>query len=198
MLRLPALSLALGLLLAAPLVARAAVTARIDPGHSSAEFSVRHLVISNVRGTIPIREGSVVTDGTSTMPTALSATLDATHLTTQNDDRDADLHGPDWFDVTKYPTIVFKSTKIVPGPDGTFSATGDLTIRDVTRSVTLAGKTLGSTVDQRGRRHVGYEATTSLDRRQFGLTLLKESPGVGLIAGTDVAVTIDVEAISGP
>jgi polyisoprenoid-binding protein YceI len=198
MLRLPALSLALGLLLSAPLVARAAVTARIDPGHSSAEFSVRHLVISNVRGTVPIREGSVVTDGTSTMPTALSATLDATHLTTQNDDRDADLHGPDWFDVTKYPTIVFKSTKIVPGPDGTFSATGDLTIRDITRSVTLAGKTLGSTVDQRGRRHVGYEATTSLDRRQFGLTLLKESPGVGLIAGTDVAVTIDVEAVSGP
>ena len=73
-----------------------------------------------------------------------------------------------------------------------------VTIRDITRSVTLAGKTLGSTVDQRGRRHVGYEATTSLDRRQFGLTLLKESPGVGLIAGTDVAVTIDVEAVSGP
>src|SRR5580704_10767246 len=86
MLRLPALSLALGLLLTAPLVARAAVTARIDPAHSSAEFSVRHLVISNVRGTVPVREGSVVTDGTSTMPTSLSATLDATHLTTQNDD----------------------------------------------------------------------------------------------------------------
>jgi polyisoprenoid-binding protein YceI len=198
MLRSLRFSLALCALAAVPIPAAADVTAKVDPGHSSAEFTVRHLVISNVRGTIPVRDASVVTAGTSSVPVSMVATLDAAHLTTQNEDRDSDLRGPDWFDVAKFPTIVFKSTKVVPGQNGEFSVIGDLTIHGITKSVTLAGKTLGSTVDPRGRRHIGYEATTTVKRTDFGLTLLKEVPGSGLVAGIDVAVSLEVETVSGP
>jgi polyisoprenoid-binding protein YceI len=184
-------------LAALPLVASADTTAKIDPGHSSAEFSVRHLVVAVVRGRIPIVDGTVVTAPGSNQPNSIAATLDAAHLTTENDRRDADLRGLDWFDVTKYPTMTFRSTKIVAGENGAFSATGDLTLHGVTKRVTLAGNVLGATVDPRGRHHVGYEATTTLDRRDFGLTLLKESPGSGLIAGTEITIDLDVETIAG-
>jgi len=150
--------------------------------------------VSNVRGIIPIREATVLTDSGSTMPTAIAATLDAAKLTSQNDDRDAQLRGSDWLDVTKYPTISFKSTKVVPGADGAFSATGDLTIHGVTKSVTLAGTTLGVTTDGRGRRHVGYEATTTIDRHDFGLNWAKTVPGGGLVAANIVSISLEIEA----
>ena len=146
-----------------------------------------------MRGTIPIAAGSVETAAGATLPVSVAATLDATGLNTQNADRDKDLRGPDWFDVTKYPTIVFKSTKVVAGQGGSFTLSGDLTLHGVTQSVVLDCSTVGSTVDARGHRHIGYSATTSVDRRDYGMNVLKSNGG-NLIAGTRVAISLEIEA----
>ena len=176
--------------------ASGAETWRIDPGHSSATFSVRHLVVSTVRGAVPVREGSLTTDG-SAVPVAVSAVLDATKIDTKNDNRDGDLRGKDWLETDKYPTIAFKSTKVVAGSDASsFTLDGDLTIHGVTKKVSLTGKYFGTTTDGRGRKRAGYEATTTLDRRDFGLNWAMQTPGGGLVAANEVQITLDVEAVS--
>jgi polyisoprenoid-binding protein YceI len=168
----------------------------VDPVHSSAEFRVKHLVVSNVRGVIPIAVGTVATMAGSLQPVNISATLDATGLDTRDADRDSDLRGRDWFDTANFPRLVFKSTRIDAGADGqSFRATGDLTLHGTTKSVVLDGKILGQTVDGRGHPRVAYSATATIDRRDFGLNFLGETPGGGLIAGTDVAIDIEIEAI---
>jgi polyisoprenoid-binding protein YceI len=180
---------------AAPSFGAAATTWRIDPGHSNAEFTVRHMLITNVKGTIPVQQATITTNSGSTLPVTISATLDASNLNSGNDNRDADLRGKDWFDVANFPTITFTSTQISGTPDA-FTVVGNLTIHGVTKSVTLAAKMLGTTTDGRGRQHVGYEATTKLDRRDFGLTNMSQS-GASLVAGTDVAIALEIEAIAG-
>jgi polyisoprenoid-binding protein YceI len=167
---------------------------RVDPGHSNVEFSVRHLVITNVKGTIPVQQAAITTAPGSTLPVSITATLDATKLSTGNDNRDGDLRGKDFFDVANSPAITFASTKIA-GTSDAFTIVGDLTIRGITKSVTLAAKGLGTTTDGRGRVHSGYEATTSIDRRDFGMTVLSQSGGA-LVAGTDVSITLEIEAIA--
>ena len=197
MLRTCAPALIAALLLAGPATAAGTETTwRIDPGHSTAEFSVRHLIVTNVKGTVPIKSGSVQTNAGSAVPISVSATLDVSALDTKNGDRDSDLRSPRWFDVAQYPTIVFTSTKI-SGTGDAFTIVGDLTIHGVTKSVTLEAKALGSMTDARGNQHIGYEATTSFDRRDFGMTYMGQNGGA-LIAGTGVSITIDVEAISRP
>ncbi|HMD01709.1 MAG TPA: YceI family protein, partial [Candidatus Baltobacteraceae bacterium] len=182
--------------LATPLLAQNATTAyEIDPGHSSAQFTVKHLLISNVRGIIPIKEGQVETAPGSSIPVSLAATLDVTGVNTQNADRDKDLRGPDWFDVAKYPTIEFKSTGITSSDPNSFKVTGNLTLHGVTKSITLDGKVDGSVADRRGHEHVGYSATTSIDRRDFGMTALNAMGGA-LVAGTNVAISLEVEAVA--
>jgi len=179
---------------AAPSFGATGTTWRVDPGHSNAGFTVRHLIVTNVKGTIPIQRATIQTAEGSTLPESIDATLDAAKLNTGNDDRDSDLRGKDWFDVANFPAITFASTQISGTPDA-FTVVGNLTLHGVTKSVTLAAKTLGTTTDGRGRRHVGYEVTTKIDRRDFGLTLMSQS-GAALIAGTDVAITIEVEAVA--
>jgi polyisoprenoid-binding protein YceI len=169
-------------------------TWRVDPGHSNAEFSVRHLVITNVKGTIPIEQAAITTAPGSTLPISITATLDPSKLNTGNSDRDADLRGKDFFDVVNSPTITFAGTKI-SGTSEAFTVVGNLTIRGITKSVTLAAKALGTTTDGRGRVHAAYEATTTVDRRDFGMTTLSQSGGA-LIAGTDVSITLEIEAVA--
>jgi polyisoprenoid-binding protein YceI len=183
-------ALALGLGAAAT----AAETLTGDPNHSGAEFVVTHLTISHVHGTIPVTSWSG-TNGAGDVPTSVIATLDVKSIDTKSADRDADLRGDSWFDVTKYPTITFKSTSIVAGAGGAFTMNGDLTMHGVTKPVTLAGKVEGSIVDSHGRRHIGYSATGTLDRRDFGLTWGKTMPGGALIASNEVAITLNAEGI---
>jgi polyisoprenoid-binding protein YceI len=175
--------------------ASAAQTLTGDPNHSGAEFVVTHLTISHVHGTIPVTTWSGI-DGQGDVPSNLSATLDAKGIDTKSADRDSDLRGDAWFDVSKYPTITFKSTLISPGLNsGTFTMTGDLTMHGVTKQITLAGKVEGSVVDSRGRRHIGYSATGTIDRRDFGLNWGKTTPGGALVAGNEVSLTINAEAV---
>jgi|SRR5271165_5404133 len=172
----------------------AAVTLTGDPSHSSATFSVMHLAISNVAGSIPVVSWNGTTDA-GYMPTSVNATLDAKGIDTKEADRDSDLRSDRWFDVAKYPTMTFKSSKIEPGPSGTFKMTGDLTMHGVTKPVSLEGKLLGTVKDGRQRIHVGYTATTTIDRRDFGLNFAGTVPEGQLVAGYDVTITINAEGI---
>ena len=153
----------------------------IDVAHSRAEFSVQHLFISRVRGSVPIVAGSVTLgdDG----PSAVEATLDPKGLATDDRDRDNDLQGPDWFDTKNFPTWEFKSTRVVPGKDGAFSLEGNLTIHGVTQPIVLQVTTL------RTAPHPAYRAVGHVDRHAFGMKVTRSD---GLI-GTDVQLTLDVQ-----
>ncbi|HTV75269.1 MAG TPA: YceI family protein [Candidatus Acidoferrales bacterium] len=172
----------------------AAATITGDVAHTSAEFVVTHLTISQVHGTIPVTSWQAVTDS-AYVPQSFTATLDATGVNTGDADRDKDLRGPDWFDVATYPTITFTSTKITLGPNDSFTAVGDLTMHGVTKSVTLQGQVLGSVIDAKGNRHVGYTATTTIDRRDFNLNWGKTTPGGQLIAAFEVTLNLEAEGI---
>jgi len=165
-----------------------------DTNHTEAEFVVTHLAISHVHGTIPVTAWSATT-GAGDIPQTLTATLDARAIDSKSSDRDSDLRGSDWLEVDKYPTITFKGTSVQPGSNGTFKLAGDLTLHGVTKPVTLEGKVEGSLVDSHGRRHIGYSASTTIDRRDFGLLWGHTTPGGALIAGNDVTITLNAEGV---
>jgi polyisoprenoid-binding protein YceI len=174
------------------------VTWVADPGHSLAQFTVRHLGFTKVNGSILIGQAKIVTPQDSNMPTAISATLPTASLDTRNPDRDSDLKGPDWLDVGKYPTITFASTKVVPGDNGNFQIAGDLTIHGVTKPVTLAAHLDGTSVDGRGHHRASYSASTTIDRRDYGLLWANTTPGGSIIAGNDVEIDLSIEAVAQP
>jgi len=167
-----------------------------DPGHSIARFSVLHLGFTHVNGSILIGQAKIVTPQDSNTPTSIDATLPASSIDTRNSDRDSDLRGPDWLDVGKYPTITFASTKIVPGQSGAFQIAGNLTIHGVTKPVTLAAQFDGSSLDGRGRHRVSYSATTTIDRRDYGLLWANTTPGGSVVAGDNVDIDLEIEAVA--
>jgi polyisoprenoid-binding protein YceI len=166
----------------------------IDPNHTQATFTVTHLAISHVSGKIPVVSGTV-TLGAGDLPSEMNVTFSAKDLDTQSADRDHDLRSADWFEVDKYPTMTFVS-RTVTGTPQAFTVAGDLTMHGVTKPVTLTVKELGKMTDARNRTHVGYDATTTIDRRDWGLNWGKTTPGGSLIAAYDVAIDVNVEIVS--
>jgi polyisoprenoid-binding protein YceI len=163
-----------------------------DLVHSRVEFTVAHMVVSKVWGHISIARMSVVTEPGSPIPTQLSATLDPARLDTDNHTRDADLRSSTYFDVGAYPTITFASRKIVPKGPMDYIVTGDLTVRNVTRSETIPMHVVGIVPDPDGSR-VGYTGTLDVDRRDFGITDNRLMSGV-LFVGYHVNIVLTVEA----
>lgn len=165
-------------------------TWRIDPAHTAAQFAVRHLGISTVRGEFRKVSGSVAYDPADPSKTSLETTIDATTVDTRVDMRDNDLRSPNFLDVQKYPTITFKSKKAESSGPGQLKITGDLTIHGVTREVVLDvdGPT-APVKDPRGNLHMGASATTKINRRDFGVD------GAPAIAGDEISITIDAELI---
>lgn len=153
----------------------------IDPTRSSAQFTVEHIFVEHVTGTVPILHGAVELPSGSQIPTSVSAQLDATRLRTDDPDRDAALMSSDWFDTKTYPTWTFESTKIAPSPGG-FTVAGTLTIHGVTQPETLTVVTSGSAE----RPH--YHATCSIDRRAFGMKINK----LDAVIGNPVDVSLDI------
>jgi len=166
----------------------------IDPNHTQATFTVTHLAISRVSGKVPVTGGTVAV-GANEVPTAISATFSAKDIDTQSADRDKDLRSADWFEVDKFPTMTFVA-KTISGTPQSFTVVGDLTMHGVTKPVTLSGKELGKMTDARNRTHIGYGATATLDRRDWGLNWGKTTPGGSLIAGNDVSIDLNVEVVS--
>ncbi len=160
------------------------VVLAIDPAHSTAQFSVTHVFVEHVSGTVPILRGSIDLPPGSTVPTSVTADLDAAHLHTDDPDRDASLTGQDWFDTKSYPTWTFASTKITPTAGG-FTMTGVLTIHGVSQPESLLVTTDGTA------EHPHYRATCNIDRHAFGM---KTTP-LDRAIGNPVDVTLDVTTI---
>ena len=175
----------------------AITTWNIDPAHSNAQFSVRHMMISNVRGEFTKVSGKARFDPEK--PSAgfsVEATIDVNTINTREPDRDKHLKSPDFFDAEKYPSITFKSTGAENSPDG-LKLRGDLTIHGVTREVTLdvEGPT-PPTRDPWGSTRIGASATTKINRKDFGLTWNQALETGGILVGDEVKITIDVELVA--
>ncbi|MEA2784938.1 MAG: hypothetical protein QOF71_1042 [Candidatus Eremiobacteraeota bacterium] len=166
----------------------------VDANHTQATFTVTHLAISRVSGKVPVTSGTVSL-GSSGIPTAISMTLSAKDIDTQSAGRDRDLRGSDWFEVDKFPTMTFTAQSITGTPQA-LTIAGELTMHGVTKPITFTAKELGKISDQRGRTHIGYNAATTLDRRQWGLLFGSTTPGGALIAGYDVTIDLNVEIVS--
>jgi polyisoprenoid-binding protein YceI len=190
--RLLALALAAALAPAAALAD--ASTWNIDPLHTEAGFSVRHLVISTVKGWFGKTAGKVVLDEKDVTRSSVEATIDAASVDTRIQKRDDDLRSPNFFEVARYPTITFRSTRVEKAGDG-LKVTGDLTIKGVTRPVTLevAGPT-PEIKDSWGNVRRGISARTRINRRDFGLTY-SAAVESGPVVGDEVNVEINAELI---
>jgi polyisoprenoid-binding protein YceI len=162
---------------------------KIDPNHTAAQFSVRHMGISTVRGAFTKVSGSVDFDPANPGKSSVEATIDATSIDTRVEMRDKDLRSPNWFDVEKYPTITFKSKSVQATGQGKLKITGDLTIHGVTKEVLLDVDGPSAPVtDPKGNAHVGASASTTIKRTDFGV-------GTNPMVGEDINITIDVELV---
>ena len=183
-------------MLATAVPVRAQSTWEIDPAHSSVGFSVRHMMISNVRGEFTKLSGTVKANERDLSESVVEATIDAASIDTRNAKRDDHLRSPDFLDVAKYPTITFKSRKIMPAGDKKWKVAGDLTLHGVTREVVLdvEGPT-PEVKDPQGNIRAGASATTKINRQDFGITWSKSLDGGGVMVGDEITVTIDVEGV---
>jgi polyisoprenoid-binding protein YceI len=169
-------------------------TYQIDPAHSGVHFSVRHLMLSNVRGTFSGVRGTVVYDPANPSATEVDATVDAATLTTGDPNRDEHLKTADFLDIAKYPTIGFQARRTQKIGDGEFKMTGDLTIHGTTREVTLTVEDVSPEAkDPWGGTRIGATAKTKIDRRQFGITWNSPLEAGGVVVGDDVKLELDLE-----
>lgn len=168
----------------------------IDSAHTTAEFSVRHMMVSNVKGAFGTVSGTANWDGKNLATASVQAVIDVASINTREPKRDAHLKSVDFFDVEKFPTLTFRSTKIEPAGPGQAKMTGDLTIRGVTRSVVLdvTGPT-PEVKDLSGGVRLGALATTTINRKDFGLLWNRALEAGGVLVGDEVKITIEVELI---
>ncbi len=168
----------------------------IDGAHSAAQFSVRHMMVSNVRGEFGKMSGSAFFDPDNPATAKIDVTIDATTINTRQPRRDEHLKSADFFDTANYPTITFKSKQVKPLGNGKMQIVGDLTMRGVTREVVLDVTGPSAVVkDQRGNAHVGASATTRVNRKDFGLAWNGLVEGGGLVVADDVDIVLDVELV---
>jgi polyisoprenoid-binding protein YceI len=169
---------------------------QIDPAHSSAQFSVRHMAISTVRGAFSKVTGSVVFDDKDVSKSTVEVTIDANSVDTRVPDRDNDLRSEKFFDVAHYPSITFKSKKVEQVAPGKLKVTGDLTIRGTTKEVVLDVE--GPTPpmkDPWGNTRNAATATTKINRQDFGVKWNATLDNGGVVVGDDVSIIIDVELV---
>jgi polyisoprenoid-binding protein YceI len=170
----------------------------IDPAHSVAEFKVRHMMISNVKGHFSGITGSLRLNEVDVTKSAVEASIEAASLSTRDPQRDAHLKSADFLDVEKFPTLSFRSTRATRNEDGELKVTGDLTIHGVTRSVVFAVESFSEPAkDPWGNVRVGLSATTKINRKDFGLTWNAALETGGVLVGDDVTINLDVQFIKG-
>ncbi len=177
----------------ARLSADTVATYRIDVGHSDISFRIRHMM-SRTRGTFNQWAGTISADPADWTTGSVDVTIQAASIDTRHERRDADLRSDNFFDVETFPTITFRSTRVdVSGT--TLSITGDLTIRDVTRSVVLQGEFLGVTGKGTPRERIGFEASTTINRLDYGVKWNRAVEGGGVLLGDEVEISIGIEAV---
>ena len=183
------------LLATACLPALQAQSWEIDSNHSSAQFSVRHIMISNVKGEFTKVSGKAIYDPKNLAGASLEATIDASSITTREPRRDNHLRSAEFLDVAKFPVITFKSSKFVKTAAG-LSILGDLTIRGVTKPVTLTvDGPSGEVNDPKSGPKIGASATTKINRKEFGMLYNAVVEAGSFVVGDDVTITLDVELL---
>jgi len=169
---------------------------RIDPLHSGAHFSVRHMMISTVRGEFGGVNGAVTYDPKNPTKATIEATIDCSTINTGTPKRDEELKGNEFFDVKRYPTMKFISKRVEKAGEGKLKVTGDLTINATTRQVILnvEGPT-GPVRDSRGREKIGASATARINRKDFGIIWNELMDSGGFALADEVAITLDIELL---
>jgi polyisoprenoid-binding protein YceI len=171
-------------------------TWKIDPAHSVAEFKVKHMMISNVKGQFAKISGVLTFDENDLTKSHIEASIEAASINTREEQRDAHLKSADFFHVEQHPTLSFKSTRITQKGDGELSVAGDLTIRGVTRPVVFSveGPTPPAK-DPWGNTRIGLSATTKINRKDYGLTWNAALETGGILVGDEVTITLDVQFV---
>ena len=175
---------------------RTTTTWNIDPAHSVAEFKVKHMMISNVKGQFAKITGVLTLDESDLTDSRVEALIEAASIETRDAQRDAHLKSADFLDVEKFPTLSFKSTRISLVRDGELAVEGDLTIRGVTRKVLFSVEGPTPPVkDPWGNTRVAVSAATKINRKDFGLTWNTALETGGILVGDEVTITLDVEFV---
>jgi polyisoprenoid-binding protein YceI len=177
-------------------VAAATSTWQIDPAHSSAQFAVKHLAISTVRGAFTKVNGTVQLDDKDITKSSVDVTIDVNSVDTRVPDRDKDLRSDHFFDAEHFPTITFKSKRVEQVAPGKLKVTGDLTMHGITKEVTLDvdGPT-APVKDPWGNQRIAINATTKINRQDFGVKWNGTMDNGGVVVGDEVAITIDAESV---
>jgi polyisoprenoid-binding protein YceI len=174
-------------------IAAGAQTWTIDPNHSSAQFAVKHMMVSTVRGEFDKVAGTIQYDGRDLKSLSVNATIDAASVNTRVENRDKDLRSENFFDVAKYPTITFVSKRAEAVEPGHFKLIGDLTMHGVTKEVTLDVDGPSPPIKQGAMLRTGASATTKINRHDFNLNYSKMVEATPIV-GDEITITIDLEA----
>jgi len=172
-----------------------ATTLAIEPSHSSAEFSVKHLMVTTVNGRFRTLSGTIVVDAANPVASRVEAEIDVASIDTGVADRDAHLRSADFFDAEKYPTITFKSTRVEPEGEDEARVVGDLTIRGVTREVVLQVTREGVAKDPWGKTRMGFTGETAISRKDFGLNWNVALETGGVLVSDKVKITLNISAV---
>jgi polyisoprenoid-binding protein YceI len=169
----------------------------IDPSHSAVSFKVKHMMVSTVRGRLGRLRGRLELDPAQPEKADFEIAAAVDGINTGDIKRDGHLQSPDFFDAAKYPEITFKSKAIFPKGEGRYTASGDLTIRDLTRPVSFEIELAGIGADPQGGQHLGASASVTIDRTDFGLTWNMPVPN-GVLVGEKVKIEVDLQALDEP
>lgn len=165
----------------------------VDASHTSVGFSVRHMMISNVKGNFTSVEGTATGDPEDLTTAEINFKIDTSSINTNNEDRDNHLRSDDFFDVEKYPAITFSSTEIVKTGENEYDLSGDLTIKDSTQNTTFKLARTGSGVNPWGVEVVGFEGETKISRKNFGLTWNQALETGGVLVGDEITITVELQ-----
>ena len=172
----------------------AAQTWQIDRAHSDIHFTVRHMIITRVRGRFLKWDGTLTVDDQDWSKSRIDVAIDAASITTNDEKRDAHLRSADFLDAEKFPKLTFKSTKVEPGKADKLFVTGNLTIRDVTKAVTLEVEKLGKAKDPWGNNKVAFSGRVTIEREEFGAKWNQALETGGWLVGKQVEVDLELQA----
>lgn len=173
-------------------------TWQLDPAHTTVEFAAKHMMITTVKGRFADVSGTIQIDEANPDRSSVEATIQAASIDTRTDQRDAHLRSADFLDVEHHPVITFKSKRVngaARQSGDRFQVVGDLTIRGTTREVVLEATYDGRMKDPWGGERAGFSATTTIDRRDFGLTWNQTLEAGGLLVGNEIKISIEAEAV---
>ena len=168
-------------------------TWQIDTVHSDVSFSVRHMMVSKVRGQFTDFEGTIVTAEEPT-DSSVTSSIKLDSIDTRSEQRDTHIRSADFFDVAQYPTMTYRSTSLVPNGD-TWTVHGELSLHGVTKSVPLNLELNGFTADPYGGQRAGFSATAEINRRDFGIDISMPMDGGGVVVGEKISITLEIEAV---